>query len=427
MTRRWETWPGAPPAGLAACLSVSVGTIALVCLGLAGCGPPSSPAASTPAKSAGPSKVTAPTKEADLATVVLTPEAETRLGLGFAEVERKVVPRTTTYAGVIEVPSGGQITVASPFNAMLGAPKGTSVPTPGHPVKQGQTILTLVPVLTPESIAQMAPQLIQAEGQVKTGTDQLKIAQVQLDRAKKLVKENLGGNAALVDAQAAHDLAETQLRAWEQNRAILAKVTADATRGDFNLQEITAPATGVIQSLLALPGQMVQAGAPLFVVQILDPVWVRVPVYVGDLAKLAADRDAEVRGLADAPGAPARRGKPVLAPPSGDPLAATVNIFYEVENKDSLLRTGQRVGATLPLQGEDENLTVPRASLVRDIHGNTWVYVKTGDHAFSRRLVMVDRIVGDLAVVVNNKLKPGDKVVTAGTAELYGAEFGGFK
>ena len=82
---------------------------------------------------------------------------------------------------------------------------------------------------------------------------------------------------------------------------------------------------------------------------------------------------------------------------------------------------------TLPLQGEDENLTVPRASLVRDIHGNTWVYVKTGDHAFSRRLIMVDRIVGDLAVVASGKLKPGDKVVTAGTAELFGAEFGGFK
>ena len=204
-------------------------------------------------------------------------------------------------------------------------------------------------------------------------------------------------------------------------------MTTDATKGNFNAQEITSPAGGVIQSLLALPGQKVQAGALLFVVQILDPVWVRVPVYVGDLAKLATDREADIRGVADAPGAPARRGKPVLAPPSGDPLAATVNIYYEVENKDGLLRTGQRVGVTLPLQGEDENLTVPRASLVRDIHGNTWVYVKTGDHAFSRRLIMVDRVVGDLAVVANGKLKPGDKVVTDGAAELFGAEFGGFK
>lgn len=427
MTRRWETRPWALPAGLAACLSVSVGATAIICLGLAGCGAPSSPAASASAKPAAPSKVTAPTKEADLATVTLTPEAETRLGLGFADVERKRVPRTTTYGGVIEVPSGGQITVASPFNGVLNAPKGTGVPAPGHSVKQGQTIFSLVPILTPESIALMAPALIQAEGQVKTMTDQLKIAKVNLDRAKKMVKDNLGGTAVLVDAQAQHDLAETNLRAAERNRDILAQVTTDATKGSFNAQEITSPAGGVIQSLLALPDQKVQAGAPLFVVQILDPVWVRVPVYVGDLAKLAPDREAEVRGVADAPSAPARRGKPIIAPPSGDPLAATVNIYYEVENKDGLLRTGQRVGVTLPLQGEDENLTVPRGSLVRDIHGNTWVYVKTGDHAFSRRLTMIDRVVGDLAVVANAKLKPGDKVVTEGTAELYGAEFGGFK
>jgi membrane fusion protein, heavy metal efflux system len=427
MIRRWEPRSWAPPIGLAACPSVSVGAIAMVCLGLTGCGPPNSPAASASAKSTPPSKVTAATKEADLATVNLTPEAETRLGLGLAAVERKRVPRTITYAGFIEVPSGGQITVASPFNAMLNAPKGTGAPTPGHSVKQGQPILTLMPMLMPEAIAQMIQGLITAEGQVKTTADQLKIAKVNLDRAEKMVKDHLGGAAQVVDAQAQYELAATQFRAAEQIRDMLAKVVADPKKGNINAQEITSPVDGVIQSLLALPGQMVQAGAPLFIVQILDPVWVRVPVYVGDLAKLASDRDTEVRGLADAPGASASRGKPVLAPPSGDPLAVTVNIYYEVENKDGLLRTGQRVGVTLPLQGEDENLIVPSASLVRDIHGNTWVYVKTGDHAFSRRLIMVDRVVGDLAVVAGGKIKPGDKVVTEGTAELFGAEFGGFK
>ena len=299
-------------------------------------------------------------------------------------------------------------------------------PTPGHPVKQGQTIFTLVPILTPESIAQMAPLLIQAEGQVKTMTDQLKIAKVNLDRAEKLVKDRLGGNAVLVDAQAQYDLAETNLRAAERNREILAKVTTDATKGNFNAQEITSPATGVIQSLLALPGQMVQAGAPC------SSSRSSTRCGSGCRSTSATWRSwhpTAMRRFAAWP-TPRRPRAPRQAgagPPSGDPLAATVNIFYEVENKDGLLRTGQRVGVTLPLQGEDENLTVPRASLVRDIHGNTWVYVKTGDHAFSRRLIMVDRIVGDLAVVAGGKLKPGDKVVTDGTAELFGAEFGGFK
>ena len=90
--------------------------------GLAGCGPPGSPAASRPISRRRRQGQPA-TKEADLATVTLTPDAETRLGLGPAEVDRKPVPRTTTYGGVIEVPSGGQITVASPFNGVLNAPQ----------------------------------------------------------------------------------------------------------------------------------------------------------------------------------------------------------------------------------------------------------------------------------------------------------------
>jgi RND family efflux transporter MFP subunit len=357
--------------------------------------------------------------------VVLTSEAEARLGLVFKDAERKLVPRTTTYAGVVEVPAGGQISVASPFNGILGAPRGAEVPAPGQPVKQGQTIFTFVPILAPEAIVQVAPALIQAEGQVKTLTEQLKANTITLERAKMLLKERLGGTAQVEDAQAARDVTEAQLRATERNRDMLREM--NNPNGQFNAQEITSPASGVIQSLLALSGQRVQAAAPLFIIQILDPVWVRVPIYVGDLEKLAADHDADIRGVAELPGAPARRGRPITAPPSGDPIAVTVNVFYRVENKDSALRIGQRVGVTLPLKGEDEGLTVPYAALVRDIHGNSWVYVKAGDHSYSRRIVMVDRVVGDLAVIATGKVKPGDSVVTSGAAELFGAEFGGFK
>jgi RND family efflux transporter MFP subunit len=401
---------------------------AAACVGLSGCHPSSSPAAPA-SKADAPSKVSAPTKEADLATVTLTPEAEKRLGVALAAVERKPVPRTSTYGGEVVVPSGRLIVVASPFNGTLKAPQGGDAVTPGQAVKEGQTVFTLVPILSPESRATMAPLLIEAQGQVKQATEQLKIAKVNLDRTENLVRDRLGGSASLVDAKAQYDLAQTNLRAAEQRREILAKVATDASSGsgDFNSQVIASPASGVLQNLHALPGQMVAVGALLFDVASLDPIWVKVPIYVGDLAKLAIDRDAGVGGLADAPGADARRGKPVVAPAMGNPLTATVDVYYEVENKDGRLRPGERVGVTLPMKGADESLTVPRASLIRDIHGNAWVYEKTGDHAFSRRRVLVDRVVDDLAVLDGGNLKPGVQVVADGAAEIFGAEFGGFK
>ena len=112
------------------------------------------------------------------------------------------------------------------------------------------------------------------------------------------------------------------------------------------------------------------------------------------------------------------------APPLGDFLAATVNVFYEVSNADGRLRPGERVGVTLPLKGDEDSLAVPRAALIRDIHGGAWVYEKIKPHAYARKRVLVDRVVGDLAVLASGP-KAGSEVVTVGAAELYGAEFGG--
>ncbi len=72
-------------------------------------------------------------------------------------------------------------------------------------------------------------------------------------------------------------------------------------------------------------------------------------------------------------------------------------------------------------------MTVPRASLLRDSTGLAWVYEKIGDRKYRRRQVLVDRVVGDDAVLSLANLKAGGKVVTAGAAEIYGTEFGNTK
>ncbi|MBX6313664.1 MAG: efflux RND transporter periplasmic adaptor subunit, partial [Isosphaeraceae bacterium] len=117
---------------------------------------------------------------------------------------------------------------------------------------------------------------------------------------------------------------------------------------------------------------------------------------------------------------------PVPAPPTGDPLAATVDLFYEVENRDGSFRPGQRVGVTLPLRGERADLVVPRSALLRDFDGGAWVYEKIAPHKYARRRVRIDRIVGPLAALSAGP-KPGTEVVAEGAAEVFGTEFGGSK
>lgn len=100
-----------------------------------------------------------------------------------------------------------------------------------------------------------------------------------------------------------------------------------------------------------------------------------------------------------------------------------MDLYYEADNRGGGLTPGQRVGASLPLRGEAESLTVPWASVVQDIHGGTWVYEQTAPRTFVRRRVAVRSVVGDTAVLAGGP-PPGTQVAVAGAQELFGSETG---
>ncbi len=405
------------------------GAVALACGIVAGCQPaaPSAAKADTSSKPS-PSKVTGTAKkEADLAKLELTEQAEKRLGVEAVEAKKQPVPRAVSYGGEVMIPPGRLISVASPFLGTVEAPPRAEVPLPGSHVEQGQPIFVVRPILSPEARANLVPLLTDAEGQVKTAEEQLKITRTALERAETGVRQKLVPQAVLIDARANHDVAQATLNAAKARRDELLKIAGDPNAGGGTTTlTFKAPVKGILQNIHAQVGQPVPAGAILFDVAELNPIWVKVPVYVGDVERLALDQPAGVGSLADPPGVKVKPARPVTAPPSGDPLAATVHLFYEVDNKDRSLRPGQRVGVTLPLKGDEESLAVPRSALIRDALGGTWVYENIGPHVYTRRRVFVDRVVGDLAALTSG-VQPGARVVSQAAAELYGAEFGGQK
>ncbi len=101
--------------------------------------------------------------------------------------------------------------MTSPFAATLKAPAGRPVPQPGATVTLGQPIFLVEPNLTPGERANMADALINVEGQVKQAEKQLNIAKINLNRQEDLVQKHLAGAAALVDAKAMYDSAQTAL------------------------------------------------------------------------------------------------------------------------------------------------------------------------------------------------------------------------
>lgn len=387
---------------------------------------PESPKADKPP---GPAAVDKVVKETDLNTVTLTEKAEERIGLTVAVVERKDVRRARVYGGEVTVPVGRAIPVAAPLGGVLKAPTGGELKA-GQVVKAGDVVFELTPLFTPDGRATLAASLADAEGQVNTAKAQAELARVALDRAKRVLKEGAGSQRQVDEADAASSVAERTLAAATARQTVLKKVVGDAEAGTAAPLPLTVPQAGILRVVTARPGQTVPSGAALFEVADLSTVWVRVPLPLGDLDGI--DRSAVIQvGRLTSPTAKAlTSGKPVAAPPSANPLAGTVDLFYEVPNGDCKLSPGQRVGVTVPFADSMSSRTVPWSAVVFDVHGGTWVYERVGPRTYARRRAVVAYTVGSDAVLKDEspkELAVGAMVVTNGVQELFGAETGFIK
>lgn len=364
-------------------------------------------------------------KEDDLNTVAVSGEAEKRIGLKVGEVVTKSARRARVYGGEVTVPVGHAIPVAAPLGGTLKAPAG-GVPKAGQAVKAGQPVFQLLPLLTPDGRATLSASLADADGLVENAKTQVELARIALDRARGVQKEGAGSQRQVDEAQAAFDLATKTLAAATARRGILARVVGDVDAGTAAPIPVDAPEGGILRTVTALPGQTVPGGAARFEVVDLSTVWVRVPVPVGDLDALDRTGPAQVGKLSAPPGTPVTPAKPVAAPPSANPLSATVDLVYELPNAGGGLIPGQRLGVTVPLTDAAESPTVPWSAVVFDVHGGTWVFEQTAPRTFVRRRVVVRSTAGPDAVLATGPAA-GTKVVTEGVQQLFGAETGFIK
>ena len=358
-------------------------------------------------------------KEADLATITLTPQAEERLGIRIAQVSLQKITRTRSFGADVVLPPDCRTVVTAPMGGTL--MEGQKAPAAGTVVRKGQPVYRLLPNVAPERDLRL-----QMEREVSAAQTRVEGARVRSNRAEQLLKERAGSEKAAQQAREELDLATNDLNAARRRleRFLSAPLAADTAIA------IPAPRDGMIESVQANPGQVVPGGAPLFEVADLSTVWIRVPVYAGELGLLDAGHHAVVRGLSDAGDKEGRRAMPVAAPPTADLNASTVDLYYQLANSTlggrDFLRPGQRVQASIALRAAAESLVVPWSAVLHDSTGGTWVYESLAPQVFARRRVEVLHVVNSLAVL-GRGLAAGTKVVSAGAMELFGTEFGAGK
>jgi RND family efflux transporter MFP subunit len=368
-------------------------------------------------QTAAPAKVEGAKKETELATVTLAPEAEARLGLEFATVERRSVPHVRTLGGIVEAPPGRSLSITAPLAGTVLVPESGVVPIAGTRVKRGQALFRLAPA----PLADREIQLDRAREEAESAAARVRVAREAADRARKLREIGAGSVRVEQEAVAQREQAEAALAAARSRQAFLENTDLSSAARAASALRVEAPRDGVLMDVTAAPGSTVMAGASMGQVVSDDVLWVRVPLYAGDLAAVARDAPATVTALG-----PAGLSLPAAfidAPPRADAAAATMEITYALAAGARGLRPGERVTVAVPLASSEQALVVPISAVVYDVEGGTWVYGVVGPHVYSRMRIEVRHVTGGLAVLARGPA-PGTRVVSAGVAELFGTEFG---
>lgn len=382
------------------------------------------------------SKVTNPPKEDQLSSVEITAAAAERLGIETISLEKKPTRRKRMYGGEVTLPTGASLIVTAPLPGFLRTVAQGGIPKMGERVRKGQPIYELVPRLNGRSILTPGDQVnlvqakitlgraqIDAEGQVQQTKVQVDLARTELERAEHLLREKSGTVRTVDQAKAALMMAEKAHEAALLQKKLVDNVDIDDEGMLKTPLVIEAPQDGIIRVEHATAGEGVAAGAPLFEVMNTQIMWVKVPIYVGELHDIDADKPASISNLEDRLGAKAVVAPPVSAPPTALALSSTADLYFEIENSDGRFRPGHKVNANLALQDDQENLVIPYSAVVTDINGGTWVYENVSEHKFIRRRVQVKYVVDSIAVLKSGPpLK--SKIVTQGVAELFGTEMG---
>lgn len=363
-----------------------------------------------------PAKVENAVQESALSTVTLSPEAEERLGIEVTQVENRSLPGSLELGGeIISVP-GSDVRVSAPVAGTVLNSKSGKVPPAGKYVKRGEEILRLL-ILPPEK------ELLGAREDVVVKQKELEVAQAKADRAKQLLTSKAISEKAYEEIQAELTRAKASLNAATARLNLLSGEDLDAAAENLSTLALESPVDGVLQRIFVAPGQTVPPSTALFEVASLEPVWIRVPVYVGDLKKIDPGKDATVIPLGENQSQTFFTANPVQGPPISDASSASADLYFEIANSERLFRIGQKVRVSLLQKAPEESLAIPVSAILYDINGGSWVYVKIASHVYSRCRVEVSHVVNDYAVLTRG-LNSGDEVVITGAAEIFGTEFG---
>nr|WP_261269147.1 efflux RND transporter periplasmic adaptor subunit [Sphingomonas sp. LC-1] len=285
--------------------------------------------------------------------------------------------------------------------------------TEGSLVKRGQPLYEIDPRLYRASVNQAAANLQSAQANAEA-------TRIQAERYRPLAQIEAISKQDYTNAQASARQAAAQVA---QTRAAL-----ETARVNLQFTTVPAPISGRIGRSLFTVGALVSSNQtdPLAQIQRLDPIFVDIQQSASDLLSLRRSLAAR-DGLIPASARVSLRledgtdygqtGTVEFAEAVVDPQTGTVTLRARFPNPQGLLLPGMFVRARFAQAIDTGAYLVPQQAIARDPKGNATLFVVGPNDKVQQKTVRAERTQGAFWVVTDG-LKPGDRIVTQGLANL---------
>jgi membrane fusion protein (multidrug efflux system) len=282
----------------------------------------------------------------------------------------------------------------------------------GAPVKAGQVLFTIDPVLAQAKVTQAA-------GEMATAQASLAKADRDVERLKPLVVSNAVSRQELDNALSAQLLAKAQVTSAEGS--------LQTARANLGFTKVTAPIDGIAGLAKVRTGNLVgQVDATLLTtVSQLDPVRARFTIseqlylrFASELQRIATDPNTVSKlelTLADG-SVYAEPGRLAIVDRQIDPTTGTLTLEALFPNPKQILRPGQYAKVRTVTELRKGAVVIPQRA-VRELQGMTQVFVVGAGEKVELRTVTMGPRVGS-NWVVEGGVKPGERVVVEGLQKV---------
>jgi RND family efflux transporter MFP subunit len=309
----------------------------------------------------------------------------------FASPERRTIAASVLATGVVRLRVGGEVRVGAQLSGIV---EKLNVEV-GSKIRKGDVIAEI-------DSSGLRARLAQSQAQVAVDEQDVRRAEVELARAKRLDEKKLVAESQVEDAQMALDAAKARLEKARRDVAVVQTELAYAV--------IRSPITGTVASVTTQEGETVQASfnTPTFATIIED----------GALELIAMVDETDIGNVAignpvsftvEAYPAKEFEGTVARIAPKGTIISGVVNfeVMVRIDSPAEVLKPDMTANVSVRT-AEREALVVPNAAVQRD-GSERYVWVER-DGELERKVVTVGTRDASFTEV-RQGIGPGDRVL----------------